>query len=330
MSDAAPTLEPAQRVVVRRAERVPLPRRLLAMALLFGILALVLNALPRPYKPVPLFVVHSLGTGFDDTRATISAAEKDEPVAGEATPEERRAYKWELWRHSWGGIARELALRTAFFFSGLCLFGSAGAAAREYRRSQKVMTRAGARLQPEVLRTETIREDGPPPIVLPKTDAPLLPDLPPPPPIVVDAPMAGFAVPDAKPAEKQPPALDPALAKLGFEPLPTPPVDDEGEKKPPNLAERTATTTVSSAPVAPPPAEPPLPIGIAAELRPVVRPGTKPLADEPSPEPSVENTLLSPEPSVEKTIPSPEPSVETTITSEPAASPEPPKDPKPE
>ncbi len=298
MSEAsAPILEAApKRVVVRRAVKVPLPRRLLAMALIFGLLALVLNALPRPYKPVPVMVVRALGAGFDDTRAAIAAAESLEPVAGEATPAERRAYRWELWQHDFG-IARELVLWVAFRAAGLCLFGAVGAAAFQYRREQRRLVDAGARLRPEVLRTETLAAPSVAPIVLPVAPMPLFPEEPPPPSIVVDRPVS-FAVPDAprEPAKTPKAAVDPILAKLGFQPMPSTdagavPEDEEG--KLPNLAARASNFTPTQHTPTVISVEPALPIGTEADSRPLVRPGSQPPPDEVS---IPEKTITSPEP----------------------------------
>lgn len=317
MSEAStPVLDaPPKRVVVRRAVKVPLPRRLLAMALIFGILALVLNALPRPYKPVPVMVVRALGAGFDDTRAAITAAESLEPVAGEATPAQRSAYKWELWQHDLG-IARELVLWVAFRAAGLCLFGAVGAAAFQYRRDQRRLVDAGARLRPEVLRTETLATPSaaPAPIVVPVAATPLLPVEPPPPPIVVDRPVS-FAVPDAprEPAKTPKAAVDPILAKLGFQPMPSTdagavPEDEEG--KLPNLAARASNFTPTQHTPTVISIEPALPIGTETESRPLVRPGSQPPPDEVS--------------IPEKTIPSPEPPSGDAKPEDPS------KDPKPE
>ncbi len=150
----------AQRVVVEKGARVPLPRRLLSAGLLFAILAVALHSMPRPYQPIPTGVVRSLGRGYLRTNAALAEAPSP-PVAGEAAPEERNAYRRELLLYTWWGVFREIVLRSSEALFALCLFGSVAAATIQRRRDRKALERAGARLDPKVLHTEALSEGAP-------------------------------------------------------------------------------------------------------------------------------------------------------------------------
>src|SRR5438132_9527502 len=126
---------PPARNVVQKAQRVPLPRRLIAAAFVFGALALALHAMPRPYQAVPTGIVRALGDGFAHFRA-IYAEEDSDPRPWEAPVAVRHAYARELWEHRWLGIFRELILRGLENAAGLCLFGAVVTAGLRWRRDR--------------------------------------------------------------------------------------------------------------------------------------------------------------------------------------------------
>ncbi|HVO30643.1 MAG TPA: hypothetical protein VMV18_07900 [bacterium] len=329
MSDAVPSdlsappaaPAPAQRTILRRAEKVPLPRRLVAAALIFGVLAIVLNALPRPYKPVDtFFVLTDLGHAYADSRAAVASVDGQEEIAGQAPAKERGAYRRELWVHEWIGITRELALRVSVWLCGVSLLGAVGLIARRAREERRALEAKGARLAPQLLRTEVIEERAAP-IVAPALPAPLLPAEPP--PSIVVEPRGSLESPETtreeKPVAETPaPAIDPALAKLGFQPRPKADdepdeEDDDGRPRPRNLArssgdapaakEVTETRTSPAAPLPATTAELAFPIGFPATgpSRPVVKPGTSKAPEDP------EHTVLSADrDSVEKTVTNPD------------------------
>lgn len=338
---------PPQRAIVRKAERVPLPRRLVLMALAFGFLSLVLGALPRPWKPldkgviVPDGLLSRLGESFGDTAAAIKPADGLEPLAGEASTQDKTRYRRELWMHRWWGVEREIVLWWSERLTALCLFGAAGLTFARMRRESRAMRRRGARLDPEILRRESIETRDEIPVATALPEKPRLPEVVEPkapvvvtapsfevgPPAVNAAPATAAApptattttsapppasptpAPEAVPAVASPtstaevPGVDPALAKLGFQPLPASKAadlddeDDDGNAKTPNLAARAATArapeaTVPSAqrPADPVPAtvaERAFPIGFPQSgTRPVVRPGSAPPADPETSEPN--------------------------------------------
>lgn len=155
---AAPVAPPAKRVVLTRAARVPLPRRLIATALLFAVLALALHALPRPLQPLPTSVVNGIGDDNDRLRAVYRAPLPENPdgARGFASAEERRAYSWELWRYSRIGVMRELLLRWSERLAALCLFGAIVAAGVQRRRDRIASASRGERQAPELLHEERI------------------------------------------------------------------------------------------------------------------------------------------------------------------------------
>jgi hypothetical protein len=246
MSDAVPQpgsakgAEPS-RTVVQKAQRVPLPRRLVAVAFVCGAAALALHTLPRPYQPIPTGLVRALGDGFAHFH-DVYLHDDAEARPWEAPDAERHAYARELWRHRWLGIFRELLLRTLENFAAICLVGAVFAATVRRRRDRLAAEAAGARLAPRVLATG------------PADDS---------------IPMAPPAAPDAPP-QPDPMALVPASPAVppDFE-------DDEDSDapaKPKNLAELLAD-------IPPPkPAVPPSPAALTDLIpptgeHPVVKPG---------------------------------------------------------
>lgn len=158
MSETAGPPGPAKRVVLTRAARVPLPRRLIATALLFAVLAVALSALPRPFEPLPTSVVHGIGDGNDRLRAVYDVPLPEEAARsrGLASAEERSAYSWELWRYSRLTVLRELVLRWSERLAALCVLGAVVAAGLQRRRDRKASAARGDRQAPELLHEERI------------------------------------------------------------------------------------------------------------------------------------------------------------------------------
>ena len=158
MSDTGSGAEPAKRVVLTRAARIPLPRRLIATALLFAVLTIVLHALPRPFQPLPTSVVHGIGDGNDRLRAVyrVPLPADPAPPRGLASAEERRAYSWELWRYSRIGVMRELLLRWSERLVALCVLGALVAAGLQRRRDRLASAARGDRQAPELLHEERL------------------------------------------------------------------------------------------------------------------------------------------------------------------------------
>lgn len=258
MSDAVPQPDSAKgpepsRTVVQKAQRVPLPRRLIAVAFVCGAAALALHTLPRPYQPIPTGLVRALGDGFAHFH-DVYAHDDAEVRPWEAPNTERHAYAQELWRHRWLGIFRELLLRTLENFAAICLAGAVFAATVRRRRDRLSAEAAGARLAPRVLATG------------PADDS---------------VPMTPSA---ASPA---PPKADPMALVPATPAVPPEAEDDEdAPPKPKNLAELLAD-------IPPPkPAAPPSPAALTDLIpptgeHPVVKPGeaAAPSASEPNANP---------------------------------------------
>src|SRR3954470_7253848 len=117
-----PAPDPAtrSRSVVQKAQRLPLPRRLIALAVLFAALTIALDALPRPYEYAPVSLLLSLQSDYAALGAVYAAQIPAlEPVAGEADSGERSSIVWSLRRHRLG-LFRELTLRLSIWIAGCC------------------------------------------------------------------------------------------------------------------------------------------------------------------------------------------------------------------
>lgn len=271
------------RTVLAKGERVPWPRRLIATGLLAAVLALALHALPRPYQTIPTGVVRGLGDGYGSLRDSYTnEVAALEPIAGEATADERAAYARELWRYRWLGSFREILLRFSEWLAASCMFVALSLIVVERRRTRREMRARGAVTAPTVLRHETLAGDA---LTLP----PAPPDGPPPRAIADDA-TAPF--PTANPAAMRPvplretgdevtpphPTPIPSPVPGALELRPSPFDDDDRERatenQTPNLAKRTVVSSPSATAATPVPG---LPVFFAErrhpEAHPVVHPG---------------------------------------------------------
>jgi hypothetical protein len=340
MSEHSPATNPSPaaggtRTVLAKGERVPWPRRLIAMGLLAAVLALALHALPRPYQTLPTGVVRGLGDGYGSLRHSYkNEVAALEPVAGEVSAAERKAYARELWRHRWLGSFREILLRFSEWLAATCMFVALSLIFVERRRTRRAMTARGAVTAPTVLRHETLAGD------------PLAPAPPPPPVFSPDAtppfPLesaAGRSVPlretgdEVTPPHPTPiPSQAPGALELRPSPFDDDDLDRATESQTPNLAKRPVAT---STPTNPAPPSTSLPVFFTElrhpEAHPVVHPGENapseegvpPLAtvataptpmpvDEPTPTPVSSEVTAS----AEVTVPSPE-VTPTPVSSEP-------------
>lgn len=153
----APTAATATRTVLAKGERVPWPRRLIATGLLAAVLALTLHALPRPYQTIPTGVVRGLGDAYGSLRSSYrNEVAALEPVAGEASAEERKAYARELWRYRWLGSFREILLRFSEWLAASCMLVALSMIAVERRRAKRAFAARGAKTDPTMLRHETL------------------------------------------------------------------------------------------------------------------------------------------------------------------------------
>ena len=228
--EAAKPLEPVPvRSIVQRARALPLPRKLVALALLFAGLVVVLHLGPRPYGDLPgPQVLFLLGSSFRDIAGAYQAGAGLEPVPGEASLSERSAYRRELWLHE-AGVMRELAIRVLEGVALACLTGSLLLLGWRQRRLRRKAREEGARMEPRLLRVETQEGSVPldPASVGLTAPAPATPPAaaaaPPAPPPTIPA----VASPDAYALQPLPPGANPA------------PDEESGEiKRPENLAER--------------------------------------------------------------------------------------------
>lgn len=304
---AEPSPGPAGiRTVVAKGERVPWPRRVIAMGVLFALLALLLHALPRPYQPLATRAVQGLGATYGHThdayRGEVSALE---PYSGEATEAEREAYARELWRYRWLGVYREVLLRILEWAAATCVFVALGLVFVERRRARRALEQTGARLEPAVLHRETLA--GTP------LDSTTASATSPTPATPVTPPSASGSTPafsrGEPPEEVTPPAPTPvpAAPRAAIVPgmLDVRPIEDDDdfdhddETSAPNLAKRALKADARSAPARPP--EPlPLPQFFLQRRRdpshPVVHPG------EATPLPAADETLAGPPPVESKPV----------------------------
>ena len=302
------------RTVVEKGARVPWSRRLIAAGLLAGVAALALHTLPRPYQPIPTRVLRDLGEAYDATRERYSTQIASlEPIAGEASPEERAAYEGELFRHRWIGVFREMLLRFLEWMSASCLFIALSFVFVERRRARRRLERGGVRLAPKVLRHETLSgapltppPDAPAPVPA-NAPAPAATPASAPPPAATPAPAPSAAAAPASAVrqtgdEVTPPSPTPVPSRvpgaLELRPAPIPADDDDDDlaretnDQTPNLAKRAVRATPLATPRAPGPT--PLPVFFAErrhdDAHPVVHPGdaAPPEPGEAAPPPSGE------------------------------------------
>ena len=281
--EMAPEPEPAprERAIVRRAQRVPLPRRLIAMGLLFAVLALALHGLPRPWQPIPTRTVRAMSGAFTDLRGVYRGeAAALKPVTGEATADERTAYSRQLWRYAWLGAFREIILRFSEWGAGTCVLVALGMVVVQRRRDRRTAAASGARLEPTTLRRETLagetlldaRRD--PPRAEPVQRAAPLRD-------PESTPPRPTAKPELPPlqTEDTPPAPTPRPNLMELRPAAIPQESDDRPTGPVNLATLpvTAPARTASAPVTAAPAAPLF--TKQTRERPVVHPGESPMSD---------------------------------------------------
>ena len=271
------------RSVVAKGARVPWPRRLLAAGLLSGVLALALHALPRPYQQIPTGVVRGLGDSYGNLRSSYqNEVAALEPVTGEASEADRKAYARELWRYRWWGSFKEILLRFAEWFAASCLFLALGLIVVERRRTRRAMA---SRTGETLLRHETLAGV---PLAMEKETAPS--------PVVTPLRVEGGAIPlretgeEVTPPSPTPIPVMPPAFELRLAVAPEPFDDDDlgrpTESQAPNLAKRAVPGNVTPAVAAGPVG---LPVFFAErkhpDPHPVVHPGDSAPPSEPAPTP---------------------------------------------
>lgn len=297
MSETAQT-----RSVLAKGERVPWPRRLIATGLLAAVLALALHALPRPYQHIPTGVVRGLGDSYGNLRSSYgNEVAALEPVAGEASLADRKAYQRELWRYRWLGSFREILLRFAEWLAASCMFLALGMIVVERRRASRAIA---AKSGETLLRHETLAgvPVAPPPEIVPAPPLVIRPEDATPPFPTAAAGLGRGPIPVRETGDEvtppSPTPIPPAMpGALELRPAPGPaPFDDDDlsratENQAPNLAKRPLPPNVTAA-VTPGPAG--LPVFFSErrhpEPHPVVHPGEPVPPAEPAPTPPLGST----------------------------------------
>lgn len=311
--------------MLAKGERIPWPRRLIATGLLAAVLALALHALPRPYQTIPTGVVRGLGDSFGSLRDSYkNEVAALEPVAGEASAADRKAYARELWRYRWFGSFREILLRFSEWLAASCMFVALSLIVVERRRTRREMKARGAVTGPTVLRHETLAGDA---LALPPPPA----DAPPPkahgddatPPFPTANASALRPVPLRETGDEvTPPHPTPIPSQVGALELRPSPFDDDDleratDNQAPNLAKRNIASLRPAMAATPTPG---LPVFFAERRHPDAHPVVHPGDAAPSNEPAPVAAAVGDEPTVPSSEPTPTPLSSSEVTPTPLSS----------